>query len=77
MTKTGLNTHRATQRGYAIEPKTHAGSLIEPGDYVPPDQPVSQIWMVESDKYEAPVDDDLPAASRLTTPRVGAVRREG
>jgi hypothetical protein len=45
MKKTGDNTHRATQRGYAIDPKTAAGVLVEEGDIVPADQPVSDNWM--------------------------------
>lgn len=50
MTKlTGDNTHRATQRGYAI-PQTdpveaRAGVLVEQGEMVPAKTPVSEEWM--------------------------------
>lgn len=37
--QTGVNTHRATERGYA------AGELIEPGRIVPAGVPVSKNWM--------------------------------
>jgi hypothetical protein len=39
--KTGEATHRATRRGYAVDPKTGAGVLVEEGDLVPQDQPVA------------------------------------
>jgi hypothetical protein len=44
---TGNQTHRATQRGYA------AGQLIEEGEFVPEDVPVSDEWMEPLDKKEA------------------------
>jgi hypothetical protein len=43
--KTGSDTHRATQRGYAVDPISHAGALIEPGELVPANIPVSDEWM--------------------------------
>lgn len=43
--KTGADTHRATQRGYATDPTTGAGVLVEAGDMVPADIPVSDEWM--------------------------------
>lgn len=45
MKHTGDNTHRATQRGFAVDPKTGAGVLVEEGEIVPADQPVSTEWM--------------------------------
>lgn len=52
MKKTGENTHKATRRGYAVDPKTGAGILVEEGDLVPADQPIAleddheNGWMV-------------------------------
>jgi hypothetical protein len=43
--KTGSDTHRATQRGYATDPKSHAGVLVEQGEMVPANIPVSDEWM--------------------------------
>jgi hypothetical protein len=43
--KTGSDTHVATQRGYAVDSKTSAGLLVEPGEFVPADVPVSEEWM--------------------------------
>jgi hypothetical protein len=43
--KTGAGTHRATQRGYAVDPTTKAGVLVEAGEMVPGDQVVSKEWM--------------------------------
>jgi hypothetical protein len=42
---TGAGTHRATQRGYAIDPETHAGVLVDEGEPVPANIPVSKEWM--------------------------------
>lgn len=42
---TGTNTHRATQRGYAVDPDSMAGTLVEAGEIVPPKIPVSENWM--------------------------------
>jgi hypothetical protein len=42
---TGSNTHRATQRGYAVDPDSHAGVLVEAGEPVPANIPVSDEWM--------------------------------
>lgn len=53
MKKTGDNTHRATQRGYAIDPTSNAGVLVEEGEIVPADQPVSEIWMEPIKKADA------------------------
>lgn len=39
--ETGVNTHRATQRGYA------KGMLIEPEDFVPDGVTISDAWMEE------------------------------
>lgn len=50
--KTGADTHRATQRGYAIDPNTGVGALIEEGQLVPPNQPVSEVWMEPVKKGE-------------------------
>lgn len=47
MEKTGPNTHRATQRGYAD------GQLIEPGQFVPAGVAVSDEWMESLTKREA------------------------
>lgn len=43
--KTGADTHRATQRGYAVDPDSNAGVLVEPGELVPANIPVSTEWM--------------------------------
>jgi hypothetical protein len=43
--KTGSDTHRATQRGYAVDQKTGAGVLVEEGELVPAGIPVSENWM--------------------------------
>jgi hypothetical protein len=42
---TGTNTHQATQRGYAVDPDSKAGTLVEPGEMVPAGIPVSTEWM--------------------------------
>jgi hypothetical protein len=41
---TGADTHRATERGYAIPDGTNAGQLIEDGDMIPANVPVGS-WM--------------------------------
>ena len=43
--KTGADTHRATARGYAVNPDNGAGVLVEPGELVPANIPVSDEWM--------------------------------
>jgi hypothetical protein len=43
--KTGADTHRATQRGYAVDTTTGAGVLVEAGELVPANIPVSDEWM--------------------------------
>lgn len=43
--KTGPNTHRATERGYAVDPDSNAGVLVEEGEMVPAGIPVSETWM--------------------------------
>ncbi len=43
--RTGSDTYRATQRGYAINPDNGAGVIVEQGEMVPADQPVSELWM--------------------------------
>ena len=50
--KTGPDTHRATQLGYAIDPATGAGVLVPEGDVVPADQPVSDAWMEKIGKKD-------------------------
>jgi hypothetical protein len=50
--KTGSETHRATQRGYAVDPKTNAGVLVEEGEMVPANIPVSENWMEPVKKSE-------------------------
>lgn len=53
---TGDNTHRATQRGYAIPqvdpPEARAGVLVEEGEVVPAKVPVSDTWMEPLKKGE-------------------------
>lgn len=43
--KTGAETHRATQRGYAVDPDSKAGTLVEEGELVPAGIRVSTEWM--------------------------------
>lgn len=49
---TGGDTHEATQRGYAIDPTTKAGILIEEGELIPVNQPISDEWMKPVDKKD-------------------------
>jgi hypothetical protein len=60
--KTGINTHRATQRGYAN------GVLVETGDYVPDGIAVSKDWMErvdgKTDRLEDAVNEALDPLSK-------------
>ena len=49
MKMTTATSHRATQRGYA------GGEIVEPGDLVPADTPVSENWMEPVKKGEQAV----------------------
>jgi hypothetical protein len=84
--RTGENSHRATGRGYAMPDGTGAGQLIEEGDILPADVPVSDEWMVKiaaSDRRRAaavaqardpsPRDADL---TQLGLPGLGAMAAE-
>lgn len=88
---TGDNTHRATQRGYAIPqtdpPEARAGVLVEEGEVVPADVPVSDTWMepikkadrklaraVEEAQDESPKDTDLTALSKPALEAMAAER---
>lgn len=67
--KTGPNTHRATERGYAVS--ALGGVLVEPGEVVPEGVPVSENWMERVDgkqdrelaravaEAQAPIQDDI------------------
>jgi len=57
--KTGVNSHRATQRGYAFDAKSKSGLLVEEGDFVPAGQVVSDAWMEEAE-------DEKPARAAKT-----------
>lgn len=50
--ETGSETHIATQRGYAVDPTTAAGVLVEPGEFVPAGIAVSEEWMKPVKKAE-------------------------
>lgn len=54
---TGINTHRATARGFG------ADQLVEPEQFVPPGVPVSEKWMEPVDKKTARM---LQAADEAT-----------
>lgn len=84
---TGANTHRATQRGYAIPENTEAGILVEEGEIVPADVAVSDEWMepiaakdrrlaraVEEAQDESPKDADLTALSKSALQAMAAER---
>jgi hypothetical protein len=88
---TGGNTHRATQRGYAIPqtdpPEARAGVLVEEGEIVPANVPVSETWMepikkadrqltraLEEAGDEAPKDADLTALSKSALEAMAAER---
>lgn len=43
---TGVNSHIATQRGYA------ARRIIEPGEFVPHGIAVAEEWMAENPEYD-------------------------
>jgi hypothetical protein len=43
--KTNDGSHKAIRRGYA------AGMIIEPGDVVPANTPVSNIWMIPANEF--------------------------
>lgn len=53
---TGINTHKANQRGYAD------GMLIEAGEFVPADVPVSAEWMEPVSKKQAAQDRGIEEA---------------
>lgn len=85
--KTGTNTHRATMRGYAIQVGEGSGVLVEEGEIVPPNVPVSDEWMEKLDKGEAkvagavaeaqdenPKDVDLTALSKSALEAMAAER---
>lgn len=78
--KTGANTHRAVQRGYA------GGILIEEGEFVPADVPVGS-WMepiapkdrklaraVQEAQDESPKDVDLTALNKSALQAMAAER---
>jgi hypothetical protein len=60
--KTGSDTHRATQRGYAVDQKTGAGVLVEEGELVPAGIPVSENWMEPVKNVKGLSKDDLVTA---------------
>jgi hypothetical protein len=86
---TGANTHRANQRGYAIPQagpaEGRAGILVEPGEIVPADVPVSDVWMdpikgsrnlaaaVQEAQQDHPTDADL---TQLSKPALEAMAAE-
>lgn len=85
--KTGDNTHRATMRGYAIPIGTSAGQLVEEGEIVPANVPVSDEWMEKLDKKDGklqaaveeaqqdhPTDVDLTALSKSALEAMAAER---
>jgi hypothetical protein len=85
--KTGHDTHRATMRGYAIASGSAAGQIVEEGEIVPANVPVSEEWMEKLDKKEAkltaavneaqdenPKDTDLTALSKPALEAMAAER---
>jgi hypothetical protein len=70
---TGEGTHRALERGYAIDTISHAGILCEPGDVIPANATVGE-WMEEippetrADKQDATKERVIAEA---TAPRKG------
>lgn len=59
---TGADTHRATQRGYAIPEGATAGTLVEAGELVPAKVAVSDEWMERISGKEAELDRALEQA---------------
>ncbi len=88
---TGADTHRATQRGYAI-PQTdpaeaRAGVLVEQGEIIPANVPISDTWMeeieakgrkrakaVQEAQAEHPGDTDLTALPKAALQAMAAER---
>jgi hypothetical protein len=62
--KTGDNTHRATARGYAIPAGTSDGVLIEDGEIVPANVPISEEWMEPLNKKTARLTDAVNEAQQ-------------
>jgi hypothetical protein len=85
--RTGINTHRAIMRGYAVPDEADgAGVLVEVGEIVPAKVPVSDEWMekIKGSKAEReaaaaeaqqPLKDD-PALEELSKPALEALATE-
>ena len=78
---TKADEYRATQRGYAFDPDSKAGVLVEEGEPVPANIPVSEEWMekIKGSKraVEAAVDEALEAKPKdvdLTKLNVAALQ---
>lgn len=63
--RTKLNSHRAIARGYAVADGSQgAGVLVEDGEIVPADVPVSEEWMVKVKKGSHAVEDAVAEAQQ-------------
>lgn len=84
--RTKANSHRATQRGYAVPDNTNgAGVLVEDGEIVPADVPISDEWMAKIKgkqeladavaEVQQPLKDD-PDLTQLSKPALEALATE-
>jgi hypothetical protein len=85
--RTKANSHRATARGYAVpDDSGGAGVLIEAGEIVPADVPVSDEWMAKIKKGDQALEDavaeaqqplkDDPDLTQLSRPALEALATE-
>lgn len=85
--RTKANSHRATMRGYAVPDDANgAGVLVEAGEIVPADVPVSDEWMTKIKKSDVALEDavaetlqplkDDPALEELSKPALEALATE-
>lgn len=85
--KTGSLTHRAIQRGYAVDPNSAAGVIVEEGEMIPAGIAISDVWMervkgvdsaleraVEEALDLKPKDTDLNALSKAALEAMAAER---
>lgn len=63
--RTKANSHRATMRGYAVPDDSQgAGVLVEDGEIVPANVPVSDEWMVKIKGKSSAVEDAVAEAQQ-------------